>query len=151
MPLSKGSAAPDFTLKGSDDKEHRLSDYRGRKVVLVFYPADFSVPCTQEHACVMNDLARFNESGAQVLGISVDSVWSHKAFAEKNGIRYPLLADFHPKGDVGRRYGVHLEEKGINARTNVVIGADGKIAEVFEYEILSVPQMAPVLESLERA
>jgi peroxiredoxin len=151
MPLTKGSPAPDFTLKGNDDKEHRLSDYRGKKVLLVFYPADFSGPCTKEHACLMSDLSHFNEVGAQVLGISVDSIWSHKAFAEKNGIRYPLLADFHPKGDVGRKYGVFVEEKGVNGRTNVVIGPDGKIADLFEYEILSVPETAPVIDSLKKA
>src|SRR5262249_9402373 len=95
--LKKGDLAPDFTLKGHDDKEYTLSNYRGRKVVLIFYPFDFSPVCTKEHACVRDDLKGFQNAGAQVFGISVDSGWSHKAFAKEMGLGYPLLSDFNPR------------------------------------------------------
>jgi peroxiredoxin (alkyl hydroperoxide reductase subunit C) len=151
MALAKGTPAPDFKLKANDDKEYRLSDYRGKKVVLVFYPFDFSSFCSQHHACMMNDLAKFNEAGAQVFGLSVDSIWAHKAFAEKVGIRYPLLADFHPKGEVGRLYGVYVDGAGFNGRTTFIVGPDGNIAEVIESAVPSVPQAEPVLAALGKA
>ena len=88
MAISVGAAAPDFTLKDQNQKEVKLSDYKGKKnVVLVFYPLDWSPVCTNEHACFVNDMKRFEQLDAQVLGVSVDSVWSHKAFADKMGIR----------------------------------------------------------------
>ena len=102
MAISVGSAAPDFTLKDQNQKEVKLSDFKGKKnVVVVFYPLDWSPVCTNEHACFVNDMKRFEQLDAQVLGVSVDSAWSHKAFAEKMGIGYPLLADFQPRGAVG--------------------------------------------------
>src|ERR1700693_1230711 len=95
MAISVGTPAPDFTLKDQNQKEVRLSDFKGhKKVVLVFYPLDWSPVCTNEHACLVNDMKKFEQLDAQVLGLSVDSAWSHKAFAEKMGIHYPLLADF---------------------------------------------------------
>jgi peroxiredoxin len=98
MAISMGTAAPDFTLKDQNQKEVKLSDYQGKKnVVIVFYPLDWSPVCTNEHACFVNDMKRFEQLDAQVLGVSVDSAWSHKAFAEKMGITYPLLADFQPR------------------------------------------------------
>ena len=97
MAISVGSPAPDFTLKDQSQAEVKLSDFKGKKnVVIVFYPLDWSPVCTNEHACFVNDMKKFEQLDAQVLGISVDSGWSHKAFAEKMGIKYPLLADFQP-------------------------------------------------------
>src|ERR1051325_7597898 len=85
-----GEPAPEFSLKDQSQQEVKLSDYRGKKrVVLVFYPLDWSPVCTNEHACFVNDMKKFESLDAQVLGLSVDSVWSHKAWAEKMGIRYP--------------------------------------------------------------
>lgn len=135
MPIAVGEKAPDFALKGHDDKEYRLSAFRSQPVVLAFYPLDFSPVCSREHACFVNDMARFNELSAQVLGISVDSVWAHKAFAEKMGIRYPLLADFHPRGQVAKSYGLYLEDKGITNRATVVIDKDGVVRYVKLQEI----------------
>src|SRR6266403_1592593 len=84
MPIAVGQPAPDFTLKDQSQKEIKLSDFAGkRNVVLIFYPLDFSPICTNEHACFVNDLKQFEKLDAQVLGLSVDSVWAHKAFAEK--------------------------------------------------------------------
>src|SRR5258708_4852425 len=114
MPIAVGQPAPEFTLKDQNQKEIKLSDFAGkRNVVLMFYPLDFSPVCTNEHACFVNDLKQYEKLDAQVLGLSVDSVWAHKAFAEKMGISYPLLADFHPKGAVAEKFGVFLPEKGI--------------------------------------
>ena len=99
MALPVGAAAPEFSLKDQNQKDVKLSDFRGKKnVVIVFYPLDWSPVCTNEHVCFVNDMKRFEQLDAQVLGISVDSAWSHKAFAEKLGVTYPLLADFQPRG-----------------------------------------------------
>ena len=98
MALTVGAPAPEFSLKDQSQQEVKLSDFRGKKpVVLVFYPLDWSPVCTKEHACMVNDKKQFEDLDAQVLGLSVDSVWSHKAYADKMGIHYPLLADFHPE------------------------------------------------------
>ncbi len=137
MTVKKGDLAPEFTLKGHDDKEHKLSDHRGHKVVLAFYPLDFSPVCSKEHTCFREDLRKFSEVDARVFGISVDSVWAHKAFAKEMGIDYPLLADFHPKGDVARKYGLYMEDKGITNRATVVIDREGKVADV---QIHDIPQ-----------
>ena len=112
MAIAAGQPAPEFILKDQNQKEVKLSDYRGKNVVLIFYPLDWSPVCTNEHACFVNDLKQFEQLNAQVLGLSVDSVWSHKAFAEKMGIHYPLLADFNPRGAVADKFGVYLAEKG---------------------------------------
>ena len=99
MSIAVGQKAPEFTLQDQNKKEVKLSDFAGKKkVVLVFYPLDWSPTCTNEHACFVNDMRNFETLDAEVLGVSVDSVWSHKAYAEKMGIKYSLLADFHPKG-----------------------------------------------------
>ena len=149
MAISIGLEAPDFTLVGSDDNEYTLSDFIGKKnVVLVFYPLDFSPVCTKEHACFKEDMAKFNNTDAQVLGISIDSKWAHKAFAKEMGLDYPLLADFHPKGEVANKYGVYLEAKGIASRVNIIINKEGKIAAVQENDIPNVPEMEPLHKSL---
>jgi peroxiredoxin (alkyl hydroperoxide reductase subunit C) len=148
MTLKVGDLAPDFTLKGNDDKDHTLSAYRGKPVVLVFYPLDFSPVCEKEHACFVEDLAKFSALDAQVFGISVDSVWAHKAFAKQLQISYPLLADFHPKGAVAEQYGAYLADKGITARTNFVIDKDGKVALIQTNDIPKVPELEPLLAAL---
>src|SRR5579862_6347773 len=108
MAIAVGQPAPQFTLQDQSQKDVNLADYRGKNVVLVLYPLDFSPLCTDEHACFVHHLNHFEELNAQVLGLSVDSVWTHKAFAEKMGIRYPLLADFHPRGAVAEKFGLYL-------------------------------------------
>src|ERR1700758_211884 len=117
MAIAVGQAAPEFTLQDQDKKEVKLADYKGKKnVVIVFYPLDWSPVCTDEHACLVNEMRQFEKLDAQVLGVSVDSVWSHKAYAEKMGIHYPLLADFQPRGAMASKYGMFLEDKGITGR-----------------------------------
>lgn len=149
MAASVGAPAPDFSLKDQDQKDVKLSDYRGRKkVVLVFYPLDWSPVCTKEHACMVNDKKQFEDLDAQVLGISVDSVWSHKAYADKMGIHYPLLADFQPRGAVGEKYGVYLADKGITGRAIYIIDKDGKLAWQKNYDIPVLPDINEVSKAL---
>ena len=129
--LKPGDMAPDFTLPSTIGEKATLSDYRGKKnVVLLFYPLDFSPTCSKETRQCGELLPAGASDEVQVLGISVDSLWAHKAFAPQNGITYPLLADFHPKGEVSKKYGAWNEERGFSARTAFIIGKDGKIKEV---------------------
>ncbi len=150
MAVSVGHPAPEFALKDQSQREVKLADFRGKKnVVLVFYPLDWSPVCTNEHACMVNDLRRFEQLDAQVLGMSVDSVWSHKAFAEKMKISYPLLADFHPRGAVADKYGVYLAEKGITGRAIVIIDKKGNVAWAKNYDIPVVPDVNEVAAALQ--
>ncbi len=149
MPIAVGQPAPDFALKDQNQQEVKLSDFRGKKnVVMVFYPLDWSPVCTKEHACFVNDMKRFAQLEAQVLGLSVDSVWSHKAWAEKMGISYPLLADFHPRGTVASKFGVYLEERGITGRAIAIIDKAGKVVWFKQYEILTLPDIQEVEQAL---
>lgn len=149
MTVKIGAPAPDFSLKDQDQKDVKLSDFRGKKrVVLVFYPLDWSPVCTKEHACFINDMKQFEQLDAQVMGISVDSVWSHKAYADKMGIRYPLLADFHPRGAMASKYGAYLDDKGITGRSITIIDRDGNVAWNKNYEILTVPDVNEVAGAL---
>lgn len=149
MALSVGTAAPDFSLKDQNQKDVKLSDYRGKKnVVMVFYPLDWSPICTNEHVCLVNDMKQFDQLDAQVLGLSVDSVWSHKAFAEKTGIQYPLLADFQPRGAVAEKFGVYLPDKGITGRAIAIIDRKGNVAWFKNYDIPVVPDIKEVSQAL---
>lgn len=150
MPIAIGQAAPDFVLKDQDQKEVRLNDFRGKNVVIVFYPLDWSPVCTNEHACLVDEMKRFESLNAQILGLSVDSVWSHKAWAEKLGISYPLLADFQPRGAVADQFGLFLRDKGITARAIAVVDKEGKLAWFKQYEILQVPNLAEVAQAIEK-
>jgi len=143
--------APDFELLGQDGKTHRLSDYRGQPVVLVFYPMDFSGVCTEEHACMVEGLARFAKLDAQILGISVDHRHAHAAFARQLGITYPLLADFHPKGAVGRDYGVYQEDKGFHRRWVFVIDPEGRVSFVQKNVTGEVPELEPIIAAVKAA
>jgi peroxiredoxin len=142
--LKVGDPAPDFTLPSTVGDWVTLSDYREKKnVLLLFYPLDFSPTCSRETKQAGEILPHGADRDIEVLGISVDSLWSHKAFAPANGITYPLLADFHPKGDVSRKYGVYLDDKGFSARTAFIIGKDGTIKDVVTSEI-------PVMRDIEK-
>jgi mycoredoxin-dependent peroxiredoxin len=128
MSLEVGSEAPDFTLRDESGKEFTLSSLRGRNAVLVFYPAAFSRICTTELTDLSAAADRYEAAGAEVLGISVDSPFSLKAWKRGEGIKAKLLADFHPKGEVSRMYGAYIEEAGVSTRATFVIDKDGKIA-----------------------
>jgi mycoredoxin-dependent peroxiredoxin len=149
MSLAVGLKAPEFALKDQSQKEVKLSDFAGKKnVVLVFYPLDWSPTCSNEHACLVNGMKQFETLDAEVLGVSVDSVWSHKAYAEKMGIKYSLLADFHPKGAMSEEYGVYLGEKGITGRAIFIVDKSGKVAWAKNYDIPVVPDINEVAVAL---
>src|SRR5947199_9443509 len=122
MGIAVGQTAPDSTLQKQEKKEVKLSDFAGKKnVVLVWYPLDWRPTCTNEHACFVNEMKAFETLDAEVLGVSMDSVWSHKAYAEKMGIKYSLLADFHPRVAASEKYGVYLADKCITDRAIAII------------------------------
>lgn len=126
--LKKGDKAPDFKLKVTPDQKVSLSDFKGIPVVLVFYPADFSPVCGDEIALFNQALPLFEKHRAQLLGISVDNVWSHLAFAKERNIHFPLLSDFHPKGAVAKEYNVYREDEGLAERALFLINGNGAIS-----------------------
>lgn len=123
-----GDAAPDFALHATPDQKVALSDLRGQAVILAFYPADWSPVCGDQLGLYSQLLPEFQRLGAQLLGISVDGVWCHAAFARDRSYHFPLLADFEPKGDVARRYGVFRDGEGVTERALFVIDRAGTIA-----------------------
>jgi peroxiredoxin len=125
--LAAGVPAPDFALNSAPNEILRLSDLRGRPVILVFYPADWSPVCGDQVALYNEILPEFREYGAEIVGISVDGVWCHAAFARDRHLHFPLLADFEPKGAVARAYGVYREGDGISERALFVLDANGVI------------------------
>ncbi|MBA3300213.1 MAG: redoxin domain-containing protein [Thermoleophilaceae bacterium] len=122
--IAPGSPAPHFTLSDQDGNEVSLESLRGRTSVLVFYPLDFSPICTDQLNVYQEVLGDLEEQGAGLYGVSVDSAFAHKAFRERLGLTFPLLADFNPKGEVARRYGVYIEDRGHSRRALVMIGPD---------------------------
>lgn len=127
-PLPAGTIAPDFSLPSTPDQTVSLSDFRGRPVILAFYPADWSPVCGDELALFQQVLPVFQTYDAELLAISVDGIWCHLAFARERGFHFPLLADFHPKGAVSKAYGAWLEDDGQSARALFVIDPEGVIA-----------------------
>lgn len=132
MPVEVGQEAPDFTLKSPDNEDVTLSSFRGRKnVVLVFYPLAFSGFSTKQLTEVQDSSSRYEESDAQVLGVSVDSRYVQGKFAQQLGLTGPLLlADFEPKGATSRSYGVYLDGSGYSSRATFVIDKAGIVRGV---------------------
>jgi peroxiredoxin len=126
-PLPEGSMAPDFTLPDANNAPVSLHDFRGSPVVLVFYPLDWSPTCSDQLSLYQAEMAEFERYGAKVVGISVDSLYSHGAWAAVRGLTFPLLADFHPKGEVSRLYHVYRDGDGFSERALYVIDAEGVI------------------------
>jgi peroxiredoxin len=124
-PLPAGSKAPDFELPSTPDRTVSLAEFRGQPVILAFYPADWSPVCTDQMALYQEVLPEFQTFDAKLLGISVDGVWSHLAFASDRNLHFPLLADFEPKGEVARAYHVYRAEDGTSERALYVIDANG--------------------------
>jgi peroxiredoxin len=149
-PLPVGAPAPDFELRDANGSTVRLSDFRGRPVVLVFYPLDWSPTCSDQLSLYQSELEEFQRLGAQVVGISVDSIYSHGAWAAVRGITFPLLADFHPKGDVARRYQVWREGDGFSERALYVIDGDGVIRySHVSPELHKIPDIYELFEVLQ--
>ena len=133
MAPEVGTEAPEFTLKDQNNQEVSLSSFRGRRSVLVvFYPFAFSGLCTGELCAVRDDLASFQNESVQVLGVSVDSPFTLKAWADAQGYDFPLLSDFWPHGETAKAYGVFLERAGMAVRGTFLVDPEGivRFAEV---------------------
>jgi peroxiredoxin len=126
-PLPPGTRAPDFALRDGSANTVSLADYRGRTLVLVFYPLDWSPACSDQLSLYQNELDEFARREVEVVAISVDSIYSHGAWAAVRGITFPLLADFHPKGEVAQRYSAWRNRDGFSERAIFVIDGDGVI------------------------
>jgi peroxiredoxin len=147
--LPQGAKAPDFTLRSTPDQWLTLSEFRGQPVVLAFYPADWSPVCGDQMALYNEILKEFHDLGAELIGISVDGAWCHAAFARDRKLHFPLLADFEPKGEVARRYGVYRDKDGVSERALFVIDGDGKIHWSFVSPIGVNPGADGILSALE--
>lgn len=147
--LSAGSAAPDFVLRSTPDQFVSLSEFRGRPVVIAFYPADWSPVCGDQMTLYNEILPEFQQYGAELLGISVDGAWCHAAFRKDRKLHFPLLADFHPKGEAAQRYGVYRQNDGVSERALFVINAEGNIHWSYVSPIGVNPGAAGILSALE--
>jgi len=130
--IAAGQPAPDFTLRDQDGEEVSLKDFKGGKVLLIFYPFDFSPTCSDQLSLYQEVKPEIEEKGVTMLGVSVDSPYAHKAFQEKLGIDTRLLSDFEPKGSVSRAYGSYLDAIGMSNRTLVLVDEDGTVAWAYE-------------------
>jgi peroxiredoxin len=130
--IAAGTPAPDFTLRDQDGEKVSLADFHGRKVLLVFYPADFSPVCGDQLSIYQEVKPEIAEKGVELVGVSIDSPFAHKAFQEKLGIDTTLLSDFEPKGEVARAYGSYLDGVGTANRTLVLVDEDGTVAWTYE-------------------
>jgi peroxiredoxin len=148
--LQPGTAAPDFTLPSKPGETKSLRDFRGRPVVLVFYPADWSPVCGDQVELYNEIYGEFQKHNAQILGISVDGVWCHQAFAKSRSLEFPLLADFEPKGAIARSYGVYRANDGITERALFVIDAKGVIRWSYLSPIGENPGADGILEALDQ-
>lgn len=125
--IAPGTPAPDFTLPDHEGTKVSLSDFAGRKLVLAFYPGDFSPVCTDQLSIYQEVMGEIEQQGATLAGVSVDSSFVHAAFREKLGLTMPLLADFHPKGEVCDAYGAYLHDWGTANRSLVLIDESGDV------------------------
>lgn len=145
--IKVGDTAPDFTLKDQDQKDVKLSDYRGKKnVVLAFYPLDWSPVCTTENKCLTDDFPQFEQLHAEVLGISTDSFFSHKAWADSLGFKQRLLADYNR--EVVKKYGLYFEPLNCGKRATVIVDKNGKVAYAKVQEIKTARDDKDILEAL---
>jgi peroxiredoxin len=147
--LRSGTPAPDFTLPTTPDQLVSLSELRGAPVVLAFYPADWSPVCGDQMVLYNEILPEFRRFNASLLGISVDGVWCHLAFAKDRKLRFPLLADFEPKGAVARIYGAYRQHEGVSERALFVIDADGIVRWSYLSPIGVNPGAEGILAALE--
>jgi peroxiredoxin len=125
--LEAGTRAPDFSLKTTPDQTVGLDDFRGKRLILAFYPADWSPVCSDQMALYEMLMPEFRKHGAEMVGVSVDGVWCHLAFAKDRNIHFPLLADFEPKGDMSRRYQVYRPDDGVSERALYVLDRQGTV------------------------
>ena len=148
--IEAGSKAPEFTLPDQDGKQVSLADFRGQRVVLVFYPADFSPVCTDQLSVYQEVVGELEERGAKIVGISVDGAFCHRAFRSHLNLDFSLLADFHPKGEVSRAYGTYSEEHGKSGRALVLVNEDGAVAWAYSSPPLEVPGANLIFDALDQ-
>lgn len=147
--LPPGTVAPDFSLHVTLDQKLSLSELRGQPVILAFYPADWSPVCGDQMALYNEILPEFQKYRAELVGISVDGVWCHAAFAKDRHLHFPLAADFEPKGQVSQAYGAYRVDDGISERALFVINKNGVIAWSYCSPIAVNPGADGILQALE--
>ena len=148
-PLQPGTEAPDFELPSTPDQKVSLTEFRGQPVILAFYPEDWSPVCSDQMALYQEVLPEFRKHNAELIGISVDGIWSHLAFAKDRNLHFPLLADFEPKGEVARAYQVYRDTEGTSERALFVIDADGVIRWSYVSPVGVNPGADGILHALE--
>jgi peroxiredoxin len=148
-PLEPGTEAPAWHLKSTPDQTVKLSDFRGRNLIMAFYPADWSPVCTDQMALYNEILPEFKRFGAELVGISIDHAWCHIAFAQSRNLRFPLLADFHPKGEVAQQYGVYDDNIGMSERALFIVDGEGVIQWSYVSPIGVNPGADGILAALE--
>ena len=149
MALLAGAKAPDFQLHSTPNQTVSLADFRGRPVILAFYPEDWSPVCSDQMALYQEVLPDFQRFDAELLGISVDGVWCHLAFAKDRNLHFPLLADFEPKGEVSRAYDAYRAQDGTSERALYVIDGDGVVAWSYLSPVGVNPGADGILRALE--
>ena len=147
--LRPGALAPEFSLKSTPDQLVSLSEFRGWPVILAFYPADWSPVCGDQLALYSEVKSEFQRFGAELLGISVDGVWCHLAYAKERKLTFPLLSDFEPKGGVARQYGVYRQRNGTSERALFVLDGAGVVRWSYVSPIGVNPGADGVLQALE--
>ena len=148
--LQPGTKAPDFSLHTTPDQAVALHEFRGRRLILCFYPADWSPVCGDQVTLYNELLPEFRRLGAEVLGISVDGVWCHLAYAKDRKLHFPLLSDFEPKGEIARAYGVYHKQLGTSERALFVLDETGTIRWSYVSPIGVNPGADGILEALEK-
>jgi peroxiredoxin len=146
-PLPPGTKAPDFELPSTPDQKVSLSEFRGQPVILAFYPEDWSPVCSDQMALYQELLPEFQRFNAELVGVSVDGIWSHLAFAKDRNLHFPLLADFEPKGEVARTYQVYRDKEGTSERALFVIDAEG----IVQWSYVSPVDVNPGADGILRA
>jgi len=148
-PLPPGTVAPDFELPSTPDQKVMLSEFRGQPVILAFYPEDWSPVCSDQLGLYQAVLPEFQKFNAELIGVSVDSAWSHLAFGKDRNLHFPLLSDFEPKGEVARTYGVYRVKEGTSERALFVIDAGGVIRWSYVSPVGVNPGADGILRALE--
>jgi peroxiredoxin len=148
--IAAGARAPDFTLPDQDANPVSLSQFAAHRLMIAFYPGDFSSVCSDQLSLYQEVLGEIESRGASLIGISVDSHHSHRAFREQLNLTMPLLSDFHPKGEASRAYGAYIEERGHCNRSLVLVEPDGSIAWSHVSPPLEVPGANLIFDALAR-
>lgn len=148
--IEVGEKAPDFSLPNHKGEQISLSDFRGRKVMLAFYPSDFSPVCSDQLSIYQEVKPDLDEAGLEVVGVSIDHSWAHRAFRKELNLDFTLLADFHPKGQVAELYGAYLPDYGTSNRSLVLVDPEGVVSWVYESSTpLEIPGANLLFDALE--